>query len=300
MDPSYEWGLDFSSGTGVAVKFEVHQQSAIDLFFFAGDGSQVDWSNMSTGDSMYLGRIQSEAGTASAFDFNLGYAGAFDPNFRGGVPSGALVPTISESAARDLVAGGANVRAGDTFTIKTATGEVVGLNGQFTSRTGIGSAGQLMVLANDGVAYTGPANTVQRLSAAESATQAQYIADRNQPGVNSDFAAVVNSFADPATQSALNGATITNAAKFASFPIAGYAITAAAPVAFAGAAWFGSLSTEAKFILFSAALRAAGGVIKAPPPGRVGGGFGTQMRPPITQVLQREIKKAPVGPPPPK
>jgi predicted RNase H-like HicB family nuclease len=62
------------------------------------------------------------------------------------VPSGALVQTISESAARDLVAGGANVRAGDTFTINTATGEVVGLNGQFTSRTGIGSAGSLVVL----------------------------------------------------------------------------------------------------------------------------------------------------------
>lgn len=84
---------------------------------------------------------------------------------------------------------------------------------------------------------------------------------------------------------------------------AGAQSTAVVTVAYAGVAagtpavlWFSSLSTEAKVIFLAAAFRAAGGDIKAPPPGRVGAGAFTQMRPSITQAIIRASKKQRRGP----
>ena len=193
MNPVYEYGYD--PATKTAVQFEVHQASAIFDFVFRGDGSRVDWSNMSDGDSRYLGRLQSEEGVASAYDFNLGWHEAVNGGSTN-IPREALVQTISLSDARDLVAGGANVREGDTFTINTATGEVVGLNGQFTSNSAKVTVGLVVSLDNDGVGYSGPSSTVQRLSPEESAAAAATLAARNQGSGNGDWAAIVNAGQD--------------------------------------------------------------------------------------------------------
>jgi len=63
--------------------------------------------------------------------------------------------------------------------------------------------------------------------------------------------------------------------------------------------WFGGLSTPVKVIILGAVLRASSGQdIKGVPPNRFGGGFGTQLRPPIAQTVGRVLKKSPRGPGP--